>query len=330
MPRPPADADWLTAAARLGLRGRPSSVPNPSVGAIIVKDGRVIGRGWTGPGGRPHGERMALDQAGVTAKGATIYTTLEPCAHVSQRGPACASSIVEAGLSRVVYGVRDPDPRTLGKGAAMLERGGVAVTRLISEACEESLCGYLFKCRYGRPYVTLKLATSMDGFIARPDGESRWITGEAARAHVHSRRALADAILVGGNTWRRDTPALDVRLPGLELRKPRRVVLSRNVSDGIETIRSPTRINELERVQYLYVEGGGETAASFLSADLVDRIEWYRAPILIGNGIPALRDHGLDRLSDAHGRWRLAERRILGNDSYEAYDRTTDPTVLPQ
>lgn len=318
----PSDAHWLAATVRLAARGRPLSRPNPAVGCLVVNRGKVVGRGWTRPGGRPHAEAVALAEAGEAARGATLYVTLEPCAHRSERGPACADLIVAAAPARVVVGVRDPDPRTAGHGIERLTEAGIAVELLDCEAARASLAGYLTRAERGRPHVTLKLAASLDGRIATAAGESRWITGEAARAHVHSRRAMADAILVGGGTWRADAPRLDVRLPGLEARSPRRLVLSRTVADeAVETIASPRAIAGLETVQYLYVEGGAKAAAAFLAADLVDRLELYRAPIVIGGGTAALGDIGLTTLAAAHGRWRLAERRQLGSDSYEAYER---------
>lgn len=322
MQQTPSDSDWLTAAAQLGLRGRPASTPNPSVGAIIVKNGRVVGRGFTQPGGRPHGEAEALAQAGEHAKGATLYTSLEPCAHPSQRGPTCSELIAESGVTRVVYALVDPDPRTAGQGAEKLREAGVTVEHIENAAACHSLCGYLARRVEGRPHVTLKLAMSLDGFIALPSGESQWITGEASRSHVHSRRAMADAILVGGGTWRADKPRLDVRLPGLEDRSPRRIVLTRGVPiDGVTIINTPAQIAALDGVQYLYVEGGGQAAASFLREDLVDRIEMYRAPIILGAGIHGLADIGLGKLGDAHGQWRICERRMLGSDTFEAYQR---------
>ncbi|WP_375290080.1 bifunctional diaminohydroxyphosphoribosylaminopyrimidine deaminase/5-amino-6-(5-phosphoribosylamino)uracil reductase RibD [Qipengyuania sp.] len=317
-----SDADWLDAAARLSLRGRPLSRPNPSVGAILVRDGVVLGRGWTMPGGRPHAEAMALDQAGGAARGATAYVTLEPCAHRSERGPACADLLAKAGVARVIAGVGDPDPRTAGEGMERLRRAGIEAEVADHGPSRRSLAGYLTRAQRGRPHVTLKLAMSLDGCIALSSGESRWITGDAARAHVHSRRAMADAILVGGGTWRADKPRLDVRLPGLEDRSPTRVVLTRGIApDRAKIINAPDQISKLEGVQYLYCEGGTEISAAFLSADLVDRLEIYRAPIVIGGGLPGVGDIGLGNLADAHGRWRLLERRQLGSDLYEAYER---------
>lgn len=312
----------MAAAARLGLRGRPLSSPNPSVGAVIIRNNIVVGRGWTQPGGRPHGEAMALDQAGENARGATLYTTLEPCAHPSQRGPTCSHLIAEAGIARVVFACLDPDARTAGNGVEILRSAGVIVDQISHAVAATGLAGYLTKQRLGRPHVTLKLALSLDGFIAMPSGESQWITGEIARAHVHSRRAMADAILVGGGTWRSDRPRLDVRLPGLESRSPKRVVLTRGVPiDGVTIINTPAQIADLADVQYLYVEGGSQTAASFLREDLVDRIELYRAPIILGEGMAALGDIGLSALGDAHNQWALEQRLQLGSDTFEAYGR---------
>ncbi len=315
------DSRWLEAAARLAARARPASYPNPGVGCILVKDGIVVGRGWTAAGGRPHAEAVALEQAGKAARDATAYVTLEPCAHRSDRGPACSDLLAEAGVARVVAGVEDPDPRTAGDGLARLREAGIAAELLTSPAAEDSLAGYLARARHERPHVTLKLAMSLDGCIAMADGESQWITGEPARAHVHSRRAQADAILVGGGTWRADKPRLDVRLPGLEDRSPQRAVLTRGIPpDGVKVINTPDQINLLDAL-YLYVEAGANIAASFLAEDLVDRLEIYRAPIVIGGGRGAVGETGLETLADAHGRWKLVERRQLGSDSFEAYSR---------
>ncbi|AUX70694.1 riboflavin biosynthesis protein RibD [Porphyrobacter sp. HT-58-2] len=314
----------MAAAARLALRARPLARPNPGVAALVVHSGRVIGRGWTQPGGRPHAEAEAL--AGLTSEqlaAATLYVTLEPCAHQSERGPACADLIVAARPARVVIGQHDSDPRTSGQGIARLEAAGI-VTRLLDDpASAASLAGFLTRQRAGRPWVTLKLATSLDGCIALADGTSRWITGEAARAHVHARRAQHDAILVGGGTWRADAPRLDVRLPGLESRSPQRVVLTGGTPpEGTTALASPQAIAGLEGVHHLYVEGGAATAAAFLAADLVDELHLYTAPILIGDGRRALAALGLASLAAAHDRWQLAERRQLGSDQFTAYWRT--------
>lgn len=314
----------MAAAARLAARARPLARPNPGVAALVVKDGRLIARGWTQGGGRPHAEAMAL--AGLSPAqlaGASLYVTLEPCAHVSERGPACTDLVLAARPARVVIGQRDPDPRTAGQGMARLAAAGIAVTLLEDPASAASLAGFLTRAALGRPWVTLKLATSLDGCIALADGTSRWITGEAARAHVHAQRARNDAILVGGGTWRTDAPRLDVRLPGLAARSPERVVLTRGPApEGTTALPAPEAIADLAGVQYLYVEGGAQTAAAFIAADLVDELHLYTAPILIGDGKRALGTLGLAALNAAHGRWHLHQRRQLGSDSFAAYWRT--------
>ena len=316
------DARWLAAAAALAARGRPLSRPNPAVGAIIVRQDRVVGSGWTQPGGRPHAEAEALDRAGPAATGATLYVTLEPCAHASDRGPACADLVAASGLARIVVGCGDPDPRTAGAGIARIRAAGITVDCIASAAAEASLAGYLMLRRLGRPLVTLKLATSLDGCIALAGGESQWITGDVARAHTHAMRAKADAILVGGGTLRADSPRLDVRLPGLEPRSPQRWVLTRgDAPAGWRALPSPAAITAMGDVQHLFVEGGAGAAAAFLAAGLVDRILLYRAPIVIGGGLPGIAQIGLARLADAHGQWCIADRRQLGSDSLDVYTR---------
>lgn len=317
----------MAATARLAARARPLSRPNPAVAALVVHQGRMVARGWTQEGGRPHAEASALaDMAPHQLADATLYVTLEPCAHTSPRGPSCADLIAAARPARVVVGQIDPDPRTAGKGIARLEAAGIAVTVLGDAASAASLAGFLTRQTRRRPWVTLKLAMTLDGCIALADGSSQWITGEDARAHVHARRARCDAILVGGGTWRADAPRLDVRLPGLEARSPMRVVLTGgDVPDGVTALRSPDAIAGLDGVQYLYVEGGAATAAAFLASDLVDELHLYTAPILIGDGLRALGPLGVAGLDQAHGRWRLAERRQLGSDQFTAYWRTRNP-----
>lgn len=313
------DRLWLEAAARLAGRARPLSRPNPGVGAIVVRDGRVIARGWTQPGGRPHAEAMAL--SGVDARGATLYVTLEPCAHASPRGPACADVVAASGVARVVIGCGDPDPRTAGAGIARLQSAGIAVELRDCPASRASLAGYLSQRLRGRPHVTLKLALSLDGCLALANGESQWITGAEARAHTHLMRAQADAILVGGGTLRADSPRLDVRLPGLEAQSPQRFVLtSAAAPQGWTALPAPEAIHALPDIQYLFIEGGARTAANFLRAGLVDRLLLYRAPILIGAGRPGIADLGLTALADAHGRWQLSDRRVLGKDTLEVYE----------
>lgn len=317
-----ADSDqrWLTAAAAVGARAIPSAHPNPAVGALIVREGAVVGRGWTAPGGRPHAEAVALDQAGERARGAALYVTLEPCAHRSARGPACADLVAGAGLARVVVGTPDPDPRTAGAGLARLRAAGIAVAVVPGTAASPSLAGYLTRARHNRPHVTLKLALSLDGALALVGGESQWITGAEARAHAHAIRARMDAILVGGATLCTDQPELNVRLPGLAHR-PARWVLTRGMAPaGWRAIGAPQAIIGAGDAQYLLVEGGGQTAAAFLAADLVDALHIYRAPIVIGGG-RTLGDIGLASLAAAHGRWAPGPRCLLGKDMLEVYHR---------
>jgi len=314
----------MAAALALSERGRGRTAPNPSVGCVIVRDGCVVGRGWTQPGGRPHAEAMALEQAGAAAQGATAYVTLEPCAHRSPRGPACADLLVAAKPARVVAAFTDPDPRTAGNGFARLRAAGIAVTEGVgAEGARRAMAGFLTRRALGRPHVTLKLATSLDGRIALPSGESRWITGADARAHTHLERVRAEAILVGRGTYEADAPKLDVRLEGLEARSPRRLLLSSTTSaaPGWEVIATPAAITALDGVDHILVEGGAAAAAAFLAADLVDRLLLYRAPILIGEGRPAIGDIGLGTLADAHGRWRPVDSRMLGADRLEIYER---------
>ena len=317
------DLRWMASAAALAARARPLSRPNPAVGALLVREGVVVARGVTQAGGRPHAEAMALAAAGEAAAGATLYVTLEPCAHASARGPACAELVAAAPLARVVVGCADPDPRTAGAGLARIRVAGIAAEIIASPEARGSLAGYLSARTRGRPHVTLKLATSLDGCIARADGESQWITGPEARAHGHAMRARSDAILVGGATLRADTPRLDVRLPGLEARSPARWVLTRRAApEGWLALASPGDLTAMRDVQYLFIEGGAGAAAAFLAADVVDRILLYRAPIFIGGGLPAVGDIGLSALAAAHGRWQLADRRQLGSDTLEVYERT--------
>ncbi len=311
---------WMGAAVALGERGRGDSAPNPNVGCVIVRDEIVVGRGWTQPGGRPHAEAMALAEAGEAARGATLYVTLEPCRHRSERGPACADLVAEAGVSRVVAALDDPDGRTDGGGFERLRTAGIEVeTGPGAEGAARSMAGFLTRARLGRPFITLKLAMSLDGKIALPSGESRWITGEDARAHVHLERARSDMILVGRGTYERDRPKLDVRLPGLELRSPRRALLTRGEAvDGWARLGAPEEVFGLGDVNDLLVEGGSATASAFLAADLVDRMLIYRAPILIGDGKSSV---GYTDLADAHRRWALVDSRMLGIDRLEVYER---------
>ncbi|MGO1117255.1 bifunctional diaminohydroxyphosphoribosylaminopyrimidine deaminase/5-amino-6-(5-phosphoribosylamino)uracil reductase RibD [Rhodovibrionaceae bacterium A322] len=215
----------MTTALTLAARGLGQVAPNPAVGAVLVRGGQVVGRGWTQPGGRPHAETEALRRAGDAARGSTAYVTLEPCSHHGKTGP-CADALVAAGVSRCVVACLDSDPRVSGRGVEKLRQAGVEVALGVLEEDARALnAGFFLQKEKGRPLVTLKVATTLDGMIATHTGHSQWITGEAARERGHLLRAQSDAILVGSGTAVADNPRLDVRLPGLDSRRPLRVVL---------------------------------------------------------------------------------------------------------
>jgi diaminohydroxyphosphoribosylaminopyrimidine deaminase/5-amino-6-(5-phosphoribosylamino)uracil reductase len=224
-PSSPDDLRHMRAALGLARRGLGSVWPNPAVGCVIVKEGRVVGRGWTQPGGRPHGETEALARAGEASRGATAYVSLEPCCHWG-RTPPCTDALIAAGVARVVVPLDDPDPRVSGQGIERLREAGIAVeTGLCAEEAAELNAGFFRRIAEGRPLVTLKLATTLDARIATHTGESRWITGETARARAHLLRASHDAVMVGSNTVLVDDPLLTCRLPGLAERSPVRIVV---------------------------------------------------------------------------------------------------------
>lgn len=220
------DIAHMRHALRLAERALGTVSPNPAVGCVIVSpEGRVVGRGWTQCGGRPHAETVALEQAGPAARGATAYVTVEPCSHHGQT-PPCADALVAAGLGRVLAAVEDPDPRVRGNGFSRLRAAGLAVeTGLLQREAADLNAGFFLRVTRNRPLVTLKIAQSLDGRTAASSGESRWITGEEARRFAHLLRARHDAILIGIETARADDPALTCRIPGLESRSPLRVVL---------------------------------------------------------------------------------------------------------
>ena len=274
----------MQAALLLARRGLGRVAPNPAVGCVLTRDGRVVGRGWTQPGGRPHAETEALVRAGANAKGATCYVTLEPCAHHGVT-PPCAEALVSAGIARCVVAVQDPDPQVSGKGLEILRKAGLeVVVGLCREEAEWINAGYISQRTTGRPLVSLKLATSLDGRIAARSGESRWITGPAAREYTHMLRARHDAILVGSGTAVADNPRLDVRLAGLSDRAPLRVVLDGRLRVPLThdlVVAAPTRPTLLmtrqdaERQRLQAYENAGveihqaKTEESYLSIDAV-------------------------------------------------------------
>jgi diaminohydroxyphosphoribosylaminopyrimidine deaminase / 5-amino-6-(5-phosphoribosylamino)uracil reductase len=222
----PEDADYMAHALRLAGRGLGNTWPNPAVGCVIVKDGVIVGRGWTQPGGRPHAEVSALAQAGALAEGATAYVSLEPCAHHGQT-PPCATALIAAGVARVVTALTDPDPRVSGKGHQMLRAAGIAVTEGVLTAEATRLNGgFLKRVTQGLPFVTVKLATTLDGRLATATGQSRWITGAEARRKVHALRLSHDAVMVGSGTALADDPDLTVRDMGA-VRQPVRILFDR-------------------------------------------------------------------------------------------------------
>lgn len=346
-----SDVRWMRAAIALGRRGLGRVWPNPAVGCVIVKDGLVLGRGWTQPGGRPHAETMALTQAGPAARGATAYVSLEPCAHHGKT-PPCVDALAAAGVARVVSPMEDPDPRVAGKGFAALRVSGIEVdTGLLAEEAEAANEGFLMRQRTGRPFVTLKLAATLDGRIATASGESRWITGPAARTRVHLMRAQADAIMVGAGTARADDPTLDVRLEGLEDRHPVRVVFDRDLAlssdcrlatvgaapvwrvcdnaahgalwgealavpygdDGADLPAAFAALGS-RGVTRVFCEGGGGLAASLLRADLVDELVWMSAGGAIGaEGAASVGAMSLANLADMR-RFELVHGEALGPD----------------
>lgn len=286
----------MTAALTLARRGLGAVAPNPAVGCVLVREGRVVGRGWTQPGGRPHAETEALARAGAAAKGATAYVTLEPCSHHGKTGP-CADALIKAGIARVVIATIDPDPRVSGRGVAMLEAAGIRVDVGCLECEAQAVNAGFFGRLDGRPTVTLKLATSLDGKIATRTGDSQWITGEVARARAHLMRAEHDAVMVGVGTAIADNPQLTCRLPGLSGRSPVRVVadgrlrlplthiLVRTAAD-VPTILFTNQGNPAERRQ-AYVKAGVEVIE--LTGDGLGRPDPVKA-------MKALADRGITRV----------------------------------
>ena len=324
---------WMERAIANAARVRCFTTPNPWVGAVLVTAAGRAFDGATQPPGGPHAERVALDAAGAAAGGATLYTTLEPCAHQGRTGP-CTDALIAAGVIRVVVGTLDPDPLVAGRGIAQLRAAGIVVDVGVNEgAVSDQLAPYLWHRRTGRPWVVLKLAATLDGRTAAPDGTSQWITGEAARADVHRLRAESDAMIVGAGTVRADDPALDVRLPDPPngpWRQPRRIVLGTAAGDAkirpCEEWKGP--LDELldwlgaTGVIQAMVEGGASTAAAFHRSGPVNRYVVYLAPALLGgdDGRPLFAGPGAESMRDI---WRGNLRRVdrFGDDVRLVIDR---------
>jgi len=316
--------------------------PNPTVGAVLVKDGAVIGKGATGRGGRPHAETEAIAHAaihngGADARGATLYVTLEPCSHQGETGP-CVDMIIAAGITHVVVATRDPNPKVNGQGIAKLLAAGITVEEgVLGPQAEAVNCGFFSVINRGRPYVALKLATSLDGKMATRSGQSQWITGESAREYTHRLRSRYDALITGVGTVFADNPQMTVRIPGLESRSPVRVVLDRNgrmprnarimqqqevaptwvltdatVTDAVNTLMG-------KGITRIMVEAGAGVGSDFLQSGLVDKIYWFRAPIIIGEeGLSAFDGSMPDELAKL-ARFAPVQHSVFADDSLDVY-----------
>jgi diaminohydroxyphosphoribosylaminopyrimidine deaminase / 5-amino-6-(5-phosphoribosylamino)uracil reductase len=313
------DLDAMHGALALARRGLGSVWPNPAVGCVILNDGRVVGRGWTQPGGRPHGETEALRRAGDAAHGAVAYVSLEPCCHWGKT-PPCVDALVTAGVRRAVVALEDPDPRVAGEGLRRLRAAGLDVeVGLCAEEAAEVNAGFLSRLRLGRPLVTLKFATSLDGRIATASGESQWISGPPARERAHALRASHDAIMVGTGTVVADDPQLTCRLPGLDHRSPVRVVIDRHlrIPPAARLIADARRIPT-----WVFTLRSADPArrASFLAkgvtlidvdADREGQVDLAVALQALGErGITRLLVEGGARLAAAFFRARLVDRLV--------------------
>jgi diaminohydroxyphosphoribosylaminopyrimidine deaminase/5-amino-6-(5-phosphoribosylamino)uracil reductase len=320
------DVEHMGRAMELAAAVRSATTPNPWVGAVLVAaDGsHVIGEGATAPPGGAHAEVTALRQAGDAARGATLYTTLEPCSHHG-RTPPCIEAIIDAGVTRVVVGVEDPDPQVAGRGLAALAGAGIdVILGVAAEEVSDQLAPYLKHRTTGQPWVVLKMAASLDARTAAPDGTSRWITGAEARRDVHRLRADSDAVLVGAGTVRADDPELTVRLDdGVERAQPLRVVLGRapegaRVHPALELSGDLGQVlDELGRrgVLQVLVEGGAQVAHDFHAAGLVDRYVLYLAPVFFGgdDARPLFAGRGAGTIDDVW-KGRLVSVERLGDD----------------
>jgi diaminohydroxyphosphoribosylaminopyrimidine deaminase/5-amino-6-(5-phosphoribosylamino)uracil reductase len=328
------DLRSMRAALALARRGLGSVWPNPSVGCVLVKQGRVVGRGWTQPGGRPHGETEALRRAGEDARGATAYVSLEPCCHWG-RTPPCVEALIAAGVQRAVVALEDPDPRVAGQGLHRLKAAGLDVeTGLCAAEAAEVNAGFFSRLRLGRPFVTLKLGTSLDGRIATASGESQWITGPPARERAHALRAVHDAIMVGTGTALADDPQLTCRLPGLAHHSPVRVVIDRHLRmpPTMQLVASAREVPtwvltslSADPLRRQALADGGVTLIE-IEGDSNGDIDLATALAALGErGITRLLVEGGGRLAAALVRARLVDRLVwvhapllIGNDGVPA------------
>lgn len=356
-----SDIHHMKSALSLARRGLGRVWPNPSVGCVIVQDDCVIARARTADGGRPHAETQGLEQVG-TLKGATLYVTLEPCTHHGQTAP-CVEAIIAAGVARVVIGTQDVDPRVSGKSVALLEAAGIKVTQgVLEDECRALNIGFIKRITENRPFVTLKMACTLDGKIACASGESQWITGDIARRHTHQVRSRHDAILIGCGTALADDPALSTRLDGV-VHTPVRVVLDSNlrISPDSQLVCTAKDVSlwvfgkgtgeqvfalkqqgvaihpcdphdlilvlELlakQGITRVLVEGGAETHASFLRQNLCDELLIYRAPTMLGGDCKSMVGTlDIETLAQRHDFVRCSSR-ILGADVLERYKRRSE------
>ena len=315
------DLEFMSQAIEVAEEARLRSSPNPWVGSVVVSNGKVISKAATGPPGEPHAEAQALLEAGEGAQGATLYTTLEPCNHFGKTGP-CTEAIIKSKISRVVVAVKDPDGQVSGSGISALLDAGIEVELGPGESqVLEQLAPYICHRNTGRPYVVLKLAATLDGRIAAPDGSSEWITGEEARADVHQLRAESNAVCVGAGTVRFDDPQLTVR--AVQGNDPRRIVIG-DIPEGALVQPAESWNGELEEllddlgdqgVLQLLIEGGADVAGRFHRGGLVDRYVIYIAPAFLGgdDGKALFTGSGAPTMEQIQ-RGRFASIEQLGND----------------
>ena len=333
-----SDANWLDAAVALAEPHLGTTAENPTVGAIIL-DGACarLGQAVTASGGRPHAETQAIAEAGETARGATMYVTLEPCNHWGQT-PPCSDAIIRAGLGRVVIGVLDPDPRTAGRSVEKLRAAGIAVDVLDHRGSARLHEGFLMRQRERRPFITAKLAVSADGMIGRIGEPNVQITGDEAREWTHRLRAQSDAVMIGANTARIDNPKLTVRIYGYAGRQPKAIILTGagTLGPDLELLRrgEPAIVLKghgslhqamfrlgADLISTLLIEGGAKVTESFLAAHLVDRFHLLESPIVVGaNGVPATPHGSLAERLVATGLVEVDQRR-LGADNLRTFER---------